>query len=187
MTRMDASHSEFDLHEAITILERTPRVLDTWLRDLPEPWLRCDEGPETFSPWEVLGHLVHGERTDWIARVRIIMQEGPSRPFDQYDRFAQRTESAGKTAAQLLDEFTALRCQNLETLRGFEPTPRDLGRTGTHPSLGRVTLGELLATWVAHDLTHTAQIARVMARRYIAAVGPWKEYFRLFKWPEAQG
>ncbi|HWO88986.1 MAG TPA: DinB family protein [Gemmatimonadales bacterium] len=176
-------HPEFRLDEAIAVLERTPVVLDAWLRGMPEGWLRADEGPDTFSPWEVLGHLVHGERTDWMARTRIIVEHGESRPFDKYDRFAQRAESEGKSAAQLLDEFAALRHANLASLAALRLEVQDLERTGTHPSLGKVTLGELLATWVAHDLTHMAQIARVMAKRYRDAIGPWRQYFRLMEWP----
>ncbi len=175
----------FRLDEAYAVLERTPRVLDSLLRDLPESWTAADEGPDTFSPWEVVAHLIHGERTDWVPRLRIILAHGEARAFDPYDRFAQRRESAGKTLAQLLDEFAALRAGNLATLRGLALTEADLDRRGRHPDaeLGTVTLGQLLATWVAHDLAHLGQVARVMAKRYREDVGPWRKYLRVMDRP----
>ncbi len=166
----------FSLDEAVAVLERTPGLLAAWLRDLPEPWLVADEGPDTFSARDVVGHLIHGERTDWIPRARIIREQGESRPFDPYDRFAQRREMAGKTTPKLLDEFAALRRENLGTLRGWRLAPADLDRRGTHPELGAVTMRQLLAAWAVHDLSHVAQIARVMGKRYREAVGPWREY-----------
>jgi len=166
----------FDLDHSRLILARTPEVLRVWLTALPEPWLRDNEGPDTWSPYDVLGHLVHGERTDWITRARIIREEGEGRPFPPFDRFAQFRDSVGKTAPDLLDEFAALRRKNLEALDAMRLGETDLARTGTHPSLGRVTLRELLATWVVHDLGHIGQIARVMAGRYGPEVGPWREY-----------
>lgn len=166
----------FVLPEGLAVLDRTPRILRAWLADLPDVWLTVDEGPDTFSPLEVLGHLVHGERTDWMARTRMILEHGPSRPFDPFDRFAHRRDFTGWPAARLLDEFDRLRAANLDTLRGLQITEADLDREGLHPALGTVTLRALLATWVAHDLSHLGQIARVMAKRYRAAVGPWAEY-----------
>ncbi len=171
-----APMSTFDLAEAVVVLERTPLLLDAWLRDLPEAWLTVDEGEGTFSPREVVGHLIHGERTDWIPRSRIVLEHGETRPFDPYDRFAQRREMAGKTTRQLLDEFAGLRRDNLATLRGWRLGPAELDRRGRHPELGVVTLRELVATWAVHDLNHVAQIARVMGKRYRDTVGPWRAY-----------
>ena len=166
----------FDLTEAIAVLERTPAILRAMLSGLPEEWIRCDEGPDTFSPFDNVGHLIHGERTDWIARARIILAQGTNRRFEPYDRFAQVRESEGKSLAQLLKEFEQLRQQNLVTLRGWNLSERELALEGEHPELGTVTLGQLLATWVAHDLGHIAQTARVMAKRYRTDVGPWRAY-----------
>jgi hypothetical protein len=166
----------FDLNEAIALLERTPATFRALLHELPEHWIFCDEGPETFTPFENVGHLVHGERADWIPRARIILAQGANRRFEPYDRFAQKHESACKTIAQLLDEFAVLRSENLGTLRSWQLTEHELALEGEHPSFGPVTLQQLLATWVAHDLGHLAQTARVMAKRYRAAVGPWRAY-----------
>lgn len=166
----------FELEEALAILARTPETVATLLRGLPESWLHADEGPETFSPFEVVAHLVHGERTDWIARARMILERGESATFEPYDRFAQRRESAGKTPEAVLEEFATLRRGNLEALRAFRLTAADLDRRGRHPDLGPVTLRQLLATWVAHDLGHIGQMVRVMAKRYAREVGPWVAY-----------
>jgi len=166
----------FDLTEALAVLERTPAVLRAWLAHLPEAWLTADEGPDTFSPLEVLGHLIHGERTDWMPRTRMILAHGTSRVFEPWDRFAHRRDFAGWPAARLLDELTHLRAANLEALRALQITGAELNREGQHPDLGTVTLRALLATWVAHDLGHLAQIARVMAKRYRDDVGPWSAY-----------
>ncbi len=169
----------FELDSAAALLERTPSVLDAFVRDLPEGWTTIDEGPDTWTVIDVLGHLVHGERTDWIPRARIILHEGEATPFPPFDRFAQMHDGAPKDVRELLDEFRRLRRQNLDTLRGWQLTPATLNRSGTHPEFGRVTLGELIATWTVHDLTHLAQIARVMAKRYDRDVGPWKTYLRI--------
>lgn len=166
----------FDLPEALSLLERTPAVLRTWLKELPDAWLTADEGPDTFSPLEVLGHLAHGERADWMVRTRTILEHGPSRTFEPFDRFAHRRDFAGWSADRLLDELERLRAINLHALRGLCLAERDLDREGTHPAFGSVTLRALLATWVVHDLSHLAQIARVMAKRYGTEVGPWAEY-----------
>lgn len=172
---------EFSLERSLEILERTPVVLQQLLGGLHEDWVRPNEGPETFSPYDVLGHLIHGERTDWMARTRIILDEGISRTFDPYDRFAQNRESQGKNTAELLEEFAGLRKQGLNLLRSLQLEENDLDREGQHPVLGKVTLRNLLATWVVHDLTHIAQITRVMAKQYKAAIGPWQEFFRILK------
>lgn len=166
----------FNLDEAIAVLERTPGTFRALLAGVPEPWITCTEGPETFSPFDNLGHLIHGERADWIPRARIILAEGGDRTFEPYDRFAQVRESAGKSLDNLLDEFAALRAANLETLRGWHLSDGQLELQAVHPALGAVTLRQLLSTWVAHDLGHIAQTSRVMAKRYRDAVGPWRAY-----------
>jgi hypothetical protein len=166
----------FDLAEAIAVLERTPGTVRALLAGLPEPWIRANEGPKTFSAFDNVGHLIHGERADWLARAQIILAQDENRRFEPYDRFAQDRESAGKSLAQLLDEFTELRAANLATLRGWNLGDRELALEGEHPAFGRVTLRQLLAAWVVHDLGHIAQISRVMAKRYRDEVGPWREY-----------
>ena len=171
----------FDLDESVAFLSRTPATLDALLRDLPETFTHSNEGENTWSVFDVIGHLIHGERTDWIPRLRRILEEGESRPFDKFDRFAQERESEGKTLSQLLDEFARLRKDTLRQLREMKLQPADMGRRGMHPSLGPVTLEHLLATWVAHDLTHLHQISRVMAHQYRDAVGPWTAYLGVLK------
>lgn len=166
----------FDLDDGIALLERTPATFRALLSGLSEAWITADEGPETFSPFDNLGHLIHGERTDWIPRARLILAQGANRTFEPYDRFAQARESAGKSVATLLDEFAVLRGENIATLRSWNLTERALSLEGLHPSLGPVTLRQLIATWVAHDLGHVAQTARVMAKRHREAVGPWRAY-----------
>lgn len=176
MTPVDGPGRPFDLDDALEVLERTPMVFRALLADLSAGWISSREGPGTFSPFDNLGHLLHGERADWIPRARIILAQGEHRRFEPYDRFAQVRESQGKSVAQLLDEFTALRAENLATLRGWRLSAADLALTGEHPAFGTVTLAQLLATWVAHDLGHLAQTARVMAKQYREAVGPWRAY-----------
>jgi hypothetical protein len=167
-----------DLHlpDAIAILERTPRTLEALLSGLTPTWTDANEGPDTWSPYIIVGHLIHGERTDWIPRARIILEQGPNRRFMPFDRFAQFQESAGKSLTELLDEFAHLRSANVGILQEWNLTEEQLGLTGEHPELGTVTLGQLLATWAAHDLSHLAQATRVMAKRYRDAVGPWRAY-----------
>ena len=167
---------QFDLNHALAVLERTPATLRALLGGLPEAWTVPNEGPNTFSAFDNVGHLIHGERADWIPRARIILAQGPNRRFEPYDRFAQQRESAGKTLARLLDELASLRTENLTTLRGWNLTERELALEGEHPELGVVTLRQLLATWVAHDLGHLAQTSRVLAKQYREAVGPWRAY-----------
>ena len=166
----------FDLTDGIAILERTPHTLRAMLAGLPPAWTDANEGPETWSPYVIVGHLIHGERTDWIARAQIILSQGPDRRFTPYDRFAQFRESQGKSLANLLDEFARLRSDNVATLNGWHLSDAQLALEGEHPEFGRVTLRQLLATWVAHDLGHIAQTARVMAKQYREAVGPWRAY-----------
>jgi hypothetical protein len=167
---------DFELNDAVAILQRTPSALRAMLAGLPQSWTDSDEGPDTFSPFDVVGHLIHGERADWIARAQIILAQKPERRFTPYDRFAQFEESKGKSLDALLDEFARLRAENLAILRGWNLTEKQLSLDGEHPKFGAVTLRELLATWAAHDLSHIAQIARVMAKQYRDAVGPWREY-----------
>ena len=169
----------FALGEATAVLARTPATLDALLRGLPDGWIHAHEGGETWSPFDVIGHLIHGEQTDWVPRARIILEHGEARAFDTFDRFAQFEVSKGRTLDSLLDEFAVLRRANLRDLAALEITEADLDRRGTHPGLGVVTLSQLLATWVAHDLDHVVQVARVMARQYSDAVGPWRAYLRV--------
>jgi len=168
--------AEFDLAQAMEVLQRTPSVFRALLGGVSESWTSPNEGPDTFSAFDNLGHLVHGERTDWIPRARIILEQGRSRPFDPFDRFAQFHESRGKSVADLLDALEQLRAESLETLRGWRLGAHELALEGEHPALGRVTLAQLLASWVVHDLGHLAQVSRVMSKRYRAAVGPWRAY-----------
>lgn len=167
------------MDEAVAILTRTPAALDAMLRGLPAGWTASHEGGETWSPFDVVGHLIHGERTDWIPRARILLEHGEERPFDPFDRFAQFEASAGRTMDSLLDEFADLRRRSLQELSGLGLTDADLDRRGRHPALGAVTLRQLLAAWVAHDLDHVSQIARAMARQYADEVGPWAQYMRI--------
>ena len=174
---------DFRLRDAITVLERTPRSLHSMLDELPAEWLAGNEGPDTFSPYDVVGHLIHGERTDWIPRARLILAQGPSVRFEPFDRFGHVNESTGKALPQLLETFERLRAVNLATLEGWSLSEEQLSLRGEHPELGPVTLRQLLATWAIHDLTHLAQITRTMARQYRDVVGPWRRYFRQLEWP----
>jgi hypothetical protein len=167
---------DHNLPHTISLLARTPAALDALLRDLPETWTLRNEGENTWSAFDVVGHLIHGERTDWMPRARIILQFGETKPFEPFDRWGQEREVQGKSLEQLLDEFASLRSESLTELRAMNLRPEDLARRGQHPALGAVTLSELLATWAAHDLTHLHQISRVMAHQYRDAVGPWSAY-----------
>jgi hypothetical protein len=169
----------FRLEDARLLLAATPGMLDAWLRTLPADFVHANEGGESWNPFAVIGHLIHGERTDWIPRLQRIMQDGESQPFDPFDRFAQFKASEGKTLPELLDEFAAARAGSLAALDRARLTDADLDRRGTHPELGTVTVRQLLATWVAHDLDHVVQIARVLASQYGAEVGPWRAYLRV--------
>jgi hypothetical protein len=167
---------EHNLPDTISLLSRTPAALNALLRDLPESWTLRNEGENTWSAFDIVGHLIHGDRTDWMPRAKMILQFGETRAFDPFDRLAQQRESQGKSLPQLLDEFATLRSRNLDDLRALNLRPEDFARRGRHPALGVVTLSELLATWAAHDLTHLHQISRVMAHQYRNAVGPWSAY-----------
>ena len=172
---------DFELTTGMAVLERTPRALRAMLGGLPAAWTDATEGPETWSPYVIVGHMIHGERTDWIPRARIILDQGPERRFTPYDRFAQYRESQGKTLSDLLEEFARLRAENLATLSGWRLTDTELALEGEHPEFGPVTLEQLLATWATHDLAHIAQISRVLTRWFGQHVGPWKKYFSLLQ------
>jgi len=167
---------KFDLKQSIEVLDRTPIVLRNWLVGLDETWIENNYGKETFSPFDVIGHLLHGERTDWMTRVEIILEHGESKTFTPWDRYAMKTESQGKTIDQLLEEFAIARQENLDQLEAKKLSNADLQRTGTHPRFGQVTLQQLLATWVTHDLNHIHQIAKCMAWQYRDEIGPWRKY-----------
>ncbi len=170
--------TEFSLAEATAVLTRTPTILNALLRGLPSVWVRCNEGKDSWNAFDIVGHLIVGERTDWMPRVRILLENGEARPFDPFDRFAQLKEGQDKSLAidQPLDEFARLRRENLAALQALNLQHEDFTRRGRHPALGVVTLSELLATWAVHDLTHVHQLSRVMAHQYRDAVGPWSVY-----------
>ena len=170
---------KYDLNKSIEILERTPGVMKVLLSDLDDDWTNNNEGPETFSPYDVLGHLIHGEKTDWTARTKMILEYGAGKTFEPWNRFAQFEESKGKTLQQLLDEFALIRKENMDWFKTLQLTEADLNKKGMHPKLGEVSLRNILATWVVHDLTHIAQVARVMAKQYKSEMGPWPEFFRI--------
>lgn len=170
---------EFDLRKSLEILERTPSVLEYLLRGISEEWSMNDEGEETFSSYDVIGHLIHGERTDWMVRIEIILSDSKDKTFEPFDRFAQFEETDGIPLNDLLTEFKVARDRNLRILLSKNLTEQDLNKTGIHPELGRVTLRQLISTWTVHDLAHLAQISRVMAKQYKEEVGPWQEYLSI--------
>lgn len=171
----------FDLNKSIEILERTPLAIEQLLSGSSEEWTMNNEGPETWSPYDVMGHLIHGEQTDWIGRMEIILSDKEDKTFVPFDRFAMFEESKGKTLSKLIDEFKAIRTKNIETLKSKNLSKADLNKKGIHPKFGEVTLSQLLATWVVHDLGHLGQISRVMAKQYKDAIGPWIEYLRIVR------
>jgi hypothetical protein len=167
------------MKEAATILAKTPASLDALLRELPDRWVRAHEGVDTWSPFDVVGHLIHAERTNWLPRARIIIEQGQTRPFDDFDRSGHVRQSERETMASLLDAFAEVRKKSLAAVAAMDPA--NLDRLGLHPSLGAVTLRQLLAAWVVHDLDHVMQITRVMARQYTDEVGPWRQYLRIVR------
>jgi hypothetical protein len=171
----------FDPAEAIPVLRATPAVLRALLAEIPPAWIMTAEGPGTWAAFDIIGHLIHGERTDWIARAELILAHGETRTFDVFHREAMFEASRGQALGDLLGQFAELRAANLARLEAMRLTPEDLERRGRHPELGAVTLGQHLATWVAHDLSHIAQIARVMGKRYGEAVGPWRAYLPMLQ------
>jgi hypothetical protein len=172
---------DFHFHEAVPVLRRTPVVLRALLLDLPDPWITATEGPRTWSPFDVVGHLIHAERTNWMPRVEHLLRHGDALVFPSFDREAMFAASTGLALSELLDTFAQLRAGNLDRLAALGLTEADLTRVGRHPEFGAVTLGQQLATWVAHDLSHTSQIVRVMARQYSTTVGPWRAYLSILK------
>jgi DinB superfamily len=173
---------KYSAAKSIDILEKTPAVLTTLLAGISNDWVMNNEGPETFSPYDVLGHLIHGEKTDWVVRAKMILEFGNTKTFERWDRFAQYEESKGKSLQQLLHEFDAIRKENMTWFKALHLTETDLDKKGIHPVLGEVTLRNLLATWVVHDLTHIAQVTRVMAKQYKEEMGPWPEFFRILNY-----
>lgn len=173
----------FQFDKALEVLASTPAVLRDMLEHKSSEWVCSSYGPETFSPYDVVGHLIHGEKTDWIPRVRMILEHGESRPFEPFDRYAMFEESQGKSIGDLLDEFEELRTQNIGILMSMNLKSEQLSLRGMHPALGRVSLGQLLATWVVHDLNHIAQVAKAMAFQYGSEVGPWREYLSILRPP----
>ena len=174
---------EYQYEHAVEILRRTPATLMALLRGLPEAWTISTEGPDTWSAYDIVGHLLHGEEADWIERARVILEYGEQRPFDSFDRTAMFDQYQGFSLDQLLTAFEQARANNLATLSAFQITPEKLALKGTHPALGTVTLSQLLATWVVHDLNHIGQIVEVMARQYAEAVGPWSAYLAILTRP----
>jgi uncharacterized damage-inducible protein DinB len=174
---------EYQFEEAVAILRRTPATLTGFLGGLPEAWTKATEGPDTWSAFDIVGHLLHGEETDWIERTRVILEYGEQRPFDSFNRTAMFEDYQGYSLDQLLEAFTQARAKNLATLDEIGITPEKLALTGTHPSLGTVTLSQLLSTWVVHDLNHVGQIVEVMSRQYAEAVGPWRVYLGILTRP----
>jgi uncharacterized damage-inducible protein DinB len=174
---------DFQLEQAVEILSRTPATLTGLLGGLSDAWTRSTEGPETWSAFDIVGHLLHGDEADWMVRARFILYEGAGRPFDSYNRTAMFQKYDGYTLDQLLAAFEQARAKNLATLREWHLTPDQLTRTGTHPALGTVTLSQLLASWVVHDLNHIGQAVEVMARQYGEAVGPWSAYLAILTRP----
>lgn len=172
---------EFKLDKTIEILERTPGVLNKMLSGLSKEWTSQNEGEKTWSVYDVVGHLIHGEKTDWIPRTQILLSNRKDKTFESFDRFAQFENSKGNTLSNLLQEFERLRSQNLNSLKSMDITDEDLYKTGIHPEFGAVTLRQLLATWVAHDLNHIAQISRVIAKQYKYEAGPWEQYLRILQ------
>jgi hypothetical protein len=172
----------FELNKAIPVLGRTPLVMRSLLQGLPEEWIYENEGKDTWSPFDVIGHLIHGEKTDWMVRSEIILGDGPDKVFEPFDRFAQFEDSKGKTLEALLTEFETLRNGNLELLKSKQLSSEDLNLEGIHPELGTVTLAQLLSAWVVHDLGHITQISRVMAKQYKNEVGPWPKYMTILNY-----
>ena len=176
-----ANMAALKVDDAVALLSRTPKILVVWLRGMPGIWGERNEGKDTWNAFDIVGHLISGERTDWMPRLRIILEHGEARAFDTFDRFAQEQESKGKTLDQCLDEFAQLRHENLAALKELKLQSSDLERRGKHPALGAVTLSQLVATWAVHDLTHIHQLSRVMAWQYRDEVGPWSAYLGVLK------
>ena len=172
---------KFEIARSVQILERTPVLLESFLTGLDDEWVTTNEGPGTWSVYDIAGHLLHGEKTDWVARMNMILEKGESGVFAVFEREAMFHESAGKSLSKILTEFKLARGENLAYLLSLHLTEADLDKRGTHPKFGSVTLRQLLSTWTIHDLVHLAQISRVMAKQYRSEIGPWLEYIRLLQ------
>jgi hypothetical protein len=172
---------QFNLEKSIELLERTPTVIEALLEGLSDEWLHCDEGENTWSPYVVTAHLIHTEKTNWIPRMEVILSSEEDKSFPPFDRFGQLTNSNGESLTQLISEFKTIRKRSIEILKSKKLTPADLHKTGIHPQLGQVTLGQLLASWTVHDMTHISQIIRVMAKQYTDEVGPWRQNLSILK------
>ncbi|MGB5895930.1 MAG: DinB family protein [Ignavibacteriaceae bacterium] len=168
--------NNFNLKEATEILERTSTVLISLLSGLSDKWIYNNEGGESWNPFDIVGHMIHGEKKDWIQRAKIILEYGEEKPFEPFDRFAQFKDSEDKTLNDLLEEFAKLRKENIDVLNKLNLDENDFNKTGIHPDFGKVTLKQLLSTWVVHDLSHIRQISRVMAKQYKNGIGPWEKY-----------
>jgi hypothetical protein len=177
---------EFNKDEAIQVLERTPLILKELLRDLPRPWIYANEGGESWSPYDIVGHLIHGEKTDWIPRMKIILDPDADKRFQPFDRFAQFRNSAGRSLEDLMVEFTELRLSNIAILKKTELKQEDLAKEALHPAFGKVNLKALLAAWVVHDLNHIGQLCRVLAFQYTNEIGPWTSYMGILHWKGSQ-
>ncbi len=174
---------EYNVEQAVEILRNTPTVLRAMLHDVSDVWAYSNYGPDTWSPFDIVGHLIHGERTDWLPRAKIILEHGEAKPFEPFDRYAQLETSKGKTIGDLLDEFESIRAENIDTLLSMRLTDEQFARRGTHPALGSATLRELLTMWTVHDLNHIAQMAKAMAFQYRDQVGPWLAYTSILRPP----
>ena len=172
---------EFSLEKSIEVLERTPKILESYLNHISPEWLHSNEGENTWSPYDIVGHLVYGEKTDWLVRIKVILSKSENKLFEPFDRFAQMNEDSSKSIRELLAEFKTLRQNNLNELNALNITEQDFNRTGMHPEFGEVTLKQLISTWVVHDLGHISQISRVMAKQYKTEVGPWIDYLGILK------
>ena len=174
---------DYQQEQAVELLRRTPATLTALLRGLPDAWTRATEGTATWSAYDIVGHLLHGEEGDWLTRARIILEHGEGRPFDAFNRAAMFDAYQGYSLDQLLAAFEQARTKNLATLNDLNITPEKLALTGTHPALGKVTLSQLLASWVTHDLNQIGQIVVLMADQYTDAVGPWRAYLAILTRP----
>ncbi len=172
---------QYTVSDAIEILSRTPKILEALVKDLPLQWSEANEGPDTWSVYDIMGHLIHGETTDWVNRMEITLVQGANRNFPTFERFAMFEESKGKTLNELVEEFSVIRKKNIATLVSKNLTEEQLDLKGIHPKFGEVTLRQLLSTWVAHDMGHLAQMARVIAKQYKEEAGPWVEYLRILQ------
>ena len=177
----DRTQRPFVMEEAVAILSRTPATLDALLHGLTPDWITCREGENTWSPFDVVAHLIHADRTNWMPRARIILEHGEAKPFEEFKRFGHVEQSQGRTLASLLEEFASVRQETIRELETMRLSDKDLDRRGGHPALGAVTLRQLFASWVVHDLDHLVQISRVLARQYSEEVGPWVAYFRIVR------